>query len=394
MASCSPHEVEPIRVGILHSATGSLATSEQPVANATRLALEELAEDGLLDRPLRIVSGDGASDPETFAKEAERLISQEKVDVLFGCWSSASRKAVIPVLERHDNLLFYPVQYEGLEQSAHVIYTGAVPNQQMVPGIKWAMDNLGRKFFLVGSDYVYPHTANTMAKVQLQVLGAEVVGEEYLLLGSTDVAPLIDEIRRSRPDVILSTINGDTAKAFFAGLKASGLKIPTLSMSASEVEFASMGNNMPVGHYAAWNYFESIDTPENRRFVARYKQRFGADSVTSDPMEAGYIGVKLWAQAVRNAESALPEDVSKSIGGESLAAPEGLVSVDGSTHHLWKTVRVGKLQPDGQFSILWSSQGPVRPRPFPIYRPRAQWEAYLRRLFESWGGQWTNPGQR
>jgi urea transport system substrate-binding protein len=232
-----------------------------------------------------------------------------------------------------------------------------------------------------------------MAKVQLHVLGAEVVGEQYHLLGSRDVTPLINAIRQAKPDVILNTINGDTGKAFFAALKSAGIKAPTLSLSASEVEFGSMGKDMPVGHYAAWNYFQSIDTPENRRFVQRYKAKYGADKVTSDPMEAGYVGVKLWAQAVENAESTNPEEVAKTIGGESMAAPEGLISVDGTTHHLWKTVRVGQLQADGQFAIRWSSQGPVRPRPFPIYRTQAEWEAYLRQLYESWGGQWTNPGK-
>lgn len=390
---CSPHEEPPIRVGILHSATGPLALSEKPVANATRLALEEVAEEGLLGRSIEIVEADGASSPEAFADAAEHLIVSDRVDVIFGCWSSASRKAVLPVLERHDHLLFYPLQYEGLEQDRHVVYTGAVPNQQMVPGIKWAMDKLGKRFFLVGSDYVYPHAANTMARVQIDVLGGQVVGEEYLLLGSRDVSAVLDKIRRSRPDVILNTINGDTGQAFFAGLKKAGITAPTLSLSASEAEFTQMGKDMPVGHFAAWNYFQSVDTPENTRFVQRYKSRFGSQAVTSDPMEAGYVGVKLWALAVASAETADPEEVVKTIGGESLAAPEGLISVDSSSHHCWKSVRVGKLRADGQFEILWSSQGPVRPRPFPIYRPPAEWEAFLTKLKEGWGGQWTKPGK-
>ena len=363
------------------------------MAKATRMALEEVAEDGLLGRPIQIVEADGASTPETFANEAERLIVQEHVDVIFGCWSSASRKAVLPVLERHDHLLFYPVQYEGLEQDRHVVYTGAVPNQQMVPGIKWATDNLGKRFFLVGSDYVYPHAANTMARVQIEVLDGKVVGEEYLLLGSKDVAPLMDKIRQAKPDVILNTINGDSGKAFFAGLRQAGIATPTLSLSSSEVEFAQMGQDMPVGHFAAWNYFQSVETPENTRFVQRYKARFGENAVTGDPMEAGYFGVKLWAQAVTNAETTEPEEVVKAIGGESLAAPEGLVSVDSTTHHCWKSVRVGKLGADGQFSILWSSRGPIRPQPFPIYRPPVKWEAFLSELQRHWGGQWTNPGK-
>lgn len=393
LLSCAPQQSKPIRVGVLHSATGSLAISEQPVANATLLALEEIkADGGLLGRPLQVISADGESDPATFARQAERLIVEQGVDVLFGCWSSASRKAVLPVLERHDHLLFYPVQYEGLEQSPHVVYTGAVPNQQLVPGIKWAMDHLGQSFYLVGSDYVYPRTANSMARVQIEVLGGRVLGEQYVLLGNQQMDPVIDAIRQSRPDVILNTINGDSGKAFFAALRQAGLNIPTLSMSAGEVEFADLGANMPVGHYAAWNYFQSVDTPENNRFVQRYKARHGSEAVTSDPMEAAYAGVKLWAQAVRNAESSEPHEVVRAIGGQSLSAPEGLISVDAINHHCWKPVRVGQLKADGQFDILWSSQGPVRPRPFPIYRAKAEWESYLEKLYEGWGGQWTNPG--
>lgn len=355
------------------------------------MAVDELnANGGLLGRRVEVLEGDGASDPETFAQEAERLIAQEHVEVLFGCWSSASRKAVLPVLERHDHLLFYPLQYEGLEQSPHVVYTGAVPNQQLVPGIKWASDHLGKRFFLVGSDYIYPRTANAMARVQIEVLGGEVVGEEYLPMGSEQVDPMIDKIRAAQPDVVLNTINGSSSIAFFQALRRSKLPTNTLSMSASEVEFASL-KELPGQEYAVWSYFESLETPENQRFVARYKARFGADSVTSDPMEAGYIGVKLWAQTVGNAETSDPAEVAKAVGGESLAAPEGLVSVDSTTHHCWKSVRVGQLNPNGQFSVLWSSQGPVRPYPFPIYRPKDQWEAFLSEMFRHWGGQWTNP---
>lgn len=391
-AGCSQSARPPIRVGILHSATGSLAESEQPVAQATRLALEELnSEGGLLGRPIEVVSGDGASDPATFAREAERLITRERVDVLFGGWSSASRKEMLPVLERHDSLLFYPLQHEGLEQSPHVVYTGAVPNQQLVPGLKWALDHLGKRFFLVGSDYIYPRTANSMARVQIDVLGGQVVGEEYLKLGGRQVQTLLETVRAASPDVILNTLNGDSSQAFLDALRRAGIATPTLSMSTSEVEFASISDRLAGAEYAAWSYFQSLDSAENRRFVQRYKARYGEQSVTSDPMEAGYIGVKLWAQTVANAETVEPAEVVKAIGGESLAAPEGLISVDSTTHHCWKSVRVGKLRSDGQFEVVWSSRGPVRPYPFPIYRPRGQWETFLQEMYREWGDQWTHP---
>lgn len=386
------HKVEPIRVGILHSQKGSLASSEQPVANATRLALEELnANGGILGRPISISYADGASDPAIFAQEAKRLIKEQHVNVIFGCWSSASRKAVIPVLERQKGLLFFPLQYEGLEQSPRVVYTGAVPNQQMVPAIKWALDNLGKRFYLIGSDYIYPHAANTMAKIQIEALGGTVVGTEYVPLGDQLFQQTLDRIKKSEPEVILNTINGDSNQAFFKAIIKDDIQVKTLSLSASEVEFATMGKALPVGQYACYSYFQSVDSLENRHFVSRYKARFGADAVTSDPMEAAYIGVKLWAQAVKEAGSALPEEVLSNIGGQSIAAPEGLVSVDGTTLHCWKSVRIGRLKEDGQFDIVWSSQSSVRPRPYPLYRTINEWNHYLDQMHGKWGNKWIAP---
>lgn len=390
-AGCQGEKEAPIRVGILHSNSGTLALNEQPVANATLLALEELqAQGGLLGRPIEVVIGTVGSEPEDFAEEAQRLIAEEKVEVIFGCWSSASRKAVLPILERHRHLLFYPLQYEGLEQSPYVVYTGAVPNQQLIPAVKWALDNLGSRVFLVGSDYVYPRTAHLMARDQLGVLQAELVGEEYLLLGSADVAPIIEKIRQSKPDFILNTINGSSNFAFFQALKGAKITVPTMSMSLAESDFHEMGKNLPVGHYATWSYFQSVESPENRSFVRSYQKKFGPDSTLTDPMESAYFGVYLWAQAVRDAGSASPVSVKRKIGGQSLAAPGGIVSIDPVNHHTWKTVRVGQLNSQGQFDVKWSSAGPVRPRPFPVYRTMTQWESELNRLYEEWGGHWMN----
>ncbi len=384
LTGCSSSDSAPIRVGILHAQSGPLAASEQPVANSTLLAIEEInASGGLLGRQVQPILGENLSDPDSFAREAQRLIVDEQVEVLFGCWTSASRKAVLPVLKGHRHLLFYPLQYEGLEKSPYVVYTGAVPNQQMVPGIKWALDHLGSRFFLVGSDYIYPHTANFLAQIQLQVLGAEVVGTEYLALGEHDVEHVLQMIKETKPDVLLNTVNGDTNVALFAGLKKAGLKIPTMSLSLGEHDARFLDLDPTVEHYAAWNYFQSVDTPENHHFIREYRKMFGTDALLSDPMEAAYFGVHLWAQAVRDAGSSTPASVRSTIGGQSYAAPEGLVSVDDSTLHTWKTVRVGRLQGSGQFEIVWSSQGPVRPRPFPFYRTVGEWEEYLRDYSET-----------
>ena len=388
----------PLRIGILHSASGTMAASEQPVADATLLAIERLnAAGGLLGRQLEPIVRDGQSDPQVFAREAERLITEDGVAVIFGGWTSASRKQMLPVVERHGHLLFYPLQYEGLEQSPHIVYTGATPNQQIIPGVKWAADTLGRRFFLVGSDYVFPRTAHAIIGDLLDLLDAEVVGDEYLLLGSTEVAPVIEQIRRANPNVIVNTINGDTNTAFFEALQAAGLprRVPVLSFSIGEAELQRMNPAAVEGHYAAWNYFQSLDIPENREFVAAVQARFGADHVVTDPMEAAYVGVQLWAMAVTDGGSAQVEAVRAALRDQSYPAPEGVVYLDPETQHTWKRVRIGQARADGQFDIVWDAGTTVRPMPFPIFRSRVGWETFLRDLQAGWDGAWANPsGQR
>lgn len=386
----------PIKVGILHSLTGTMAISERSVRDGTLLAIDELnANGGLLGRRVEPVIADGKSDWPTFAVEAERLIVEEKVSVVFGCWTSASRKTVKPVFERHGHLLFYPVQYEGLEQSPHIIYTGATPNQQLIPAVKWCMDQGWRRFFLVGSDYVFPRAANEILRLQIRALRGQVVGEEYLLLGAKDVAPVIDAIAAAKPHVILNTINGDTNVAFFAGLRRASIaptKIPTVSFSIAEAELMDMDAKAMEGDFAVWNYFQSINSPENKEFVTRFQKRFGADRVTSDPIEAAYFGVHLWAQAVRDADTDNVAIVRFAVPRQSFLAPEGIVTIDPHTHHTWKAVRVGKIRARGQFDIVWDSGREIRPIPFPEMRSRKEWETYLDGLFNGWGGQWANPG--
>lgn len=386
----------PIKVGILHSLTGTMAISEKPVVDSTLMAIEEINQQGgILGRMVEPVVVDGRSDWSTFAEEAERLIVEEKVSVVFGCWTSASRKTVKPVFEKHDHLLFYPVQYEGLEQSKNIIYTGAAPNQQIIPAIKWCFDNLGSRFFLVGSDYVFPRTANEIIKDILTVLEGEVVGEEYILLGSDDVDEVVQKIIETQPDVILNTINGDSNIYFFRKLSDAGItsaKIPTMSFSIAEDELRVLGAEHMVGNYASWNYFQSLEIDENREFVQRFKERYGRHRVTDDPMEAGYFGVKLWAQAVREAGTDDVSKVRKAVKNQSYSAPEGMVYVDTENNHVWKTVRIGIIREDGQFDIVWSSEKPVRPIPYPAYRSKSQWDKFLQDLYEGWGNKWANPG--
>jgi urea transport system substrate-binding protein len=289
LAACLRPAEAPIRVGILHSMTGTLAISARPVVDATLLAIEEInAQGGLLGRRLEPVIADGTSDSGNFAAEAERLITEERVSVVFGCWTSSSRKAAGPVFEKHHHLLFYPVQYEGLEQSPNIVYTGATPNQQVMPAVSYALANFGPRVFLVGSDYVFPRTANEIIRDQVAALGGEVVGELYLSLGGKNVAPMIEAIVEAKPEVILNTINGDSNVAFFRALREAGFtpdRLPVISFSISETELPELGAEAMAGNYAAWNYFQSVDTPENNAFLEKFRARFGADRVVSDPLE-------------------------------------------------------------------------------------------------------------
>jgi len=390
---------ETIKVGILHSQTGTMKISEKPVIDATLLAIEEInSQGGVLGRKIDPVVVDGKSDIDEFARAAEKLITQDKVLTVFGCWTSACRKTVKPIFEEYDNLLIYPVQYEGLEQSPNIVYTGAAPNQQIIPAVKWAFDNIGQRFFLVGSDYVFPRTANEIIKDQVIGLQGEIVGEEYLILGSEKVEDIVDRIAATQPDVILNTINGSSNVAFFKALREAGIapeKIPTISFSIAEEELRSMkilGMEISdmVGDYAAWNYFQSIETPENQNFVAKFKQKYGQERVTNDPIEAGYFGVYLWAQAVEKAGTFNLNTIQENIKDRSFDAPEGVVYLDPETQHTWKYVRIGKIRNDGQFEIVWSSGKPIRPVPYPISRSKAEWEDFLNNLYLSWNKKWAN----
>jgi urea transport system substrate-binding protein len=372
-----------IPIGVLHSLTGTMAISEQPLVDSVQLAVDEVnAAGGVLGRPLEAVVVDGASDPEIAASHAEGLITEIGVPVIFGCWTSACRKAVKPVVERHGHLLVYPLQYEGLERSPNILYTGAAPNQQIIPGVRWALENLGQRFFLVGSDYLFPRIANMMIRDLVSIQGCRVLGERYLPLNSDQVDDIVAEIGLKQPEVIVNTINGRSNRAFFRALRANAATaaIPVMSFSVSEAELAAIGEAGTAEHYAVWSYFQTVDTPANHRFVERFQQRFGSRRVVDAPMESAYIGVLLWAQAVRDAGSLEPAAVRDALGRQSLDAPEGIVSVARDSGHLWKTVRIGKAQSDGQFHQVWDTEHPIRPEPFPNYRSRREWRSWIQRL--------------
>ncbi|MEB3164672.1 MAG: urea ABC transporter substrate-binding protein [Prochlorothrix sp.] len=363
-----------IKVGLLHSLSGTMAISETTVVDAEELAIAEInAAGGLLGKQIEIVKEDGASDWPTFAEKATKLIDQDQVSVVFGCWTSASRKAVLPVFESKDHMLWYPVQYEGQECSKNIFYTGAAPNQQIEPAVSWLLENKGKQFFLVGSDYVFPRTANTIIKEQLKALGGETVGEDYLPLGNTEVLPIISRIKSQLPDggVIFNSLNGDSNVAFFKQLKGAGMtpdKYPVMSVSIAEEEVRQIGAEFLVGHYAAWNYFQTVENPANTKWVADFKAKYGEDRVTNDPMEAAYIMVYLWKQAVEKAATTDLEAVRMAAYGQEFDAPEGPVKMN-PNHHISKWVRIGQVRDDGLFDIVYATDAAVDPIPWNQYVP-------------------------
>lgn len=385
----------PIKVGVLHSLSGTMAVSERTVADATLYAIQQLNDaGGVLGRRVVPVVVDGQSDWDIFASQAEDLIVHEKVSAVFGCWTSACRKTVKPVFERFHHVLFYPVQYEGLEESPDIIYTGAAPNQQIIPATKWSLDHLGRRVYLIGSDYVFPRTANAMIRPQVVTLGGEVVGEAYVPLGGTDFSQVVAEIKRTQPDVIFNTINGDSNIAFYHQIRAAGITpidSPVMSFSLAEAEVQAIGPALVAGDYAARNYFMSLDSPENQQFVEGFRKQFGEDYVTTAPMEAAYFGVKLWAKAVEEAGSADYADYHATLMGQSMRAPGGIVYIDPATQHTWRTVLIGRVTKSGSFDVVWSSGQPIRPTPFPGLRPRQDWLDFLDGLRRGWGGRWAAP---
>lgn len=386
-----PH-VQPIKVGILHSLTGTMALSEVSVKDATLMAIEEInAQGGVLGRPLEPVVFDGASEASVFMKGAERLITQEDVSVVFGCWTSASRRSVKPIFEKHKHLLFYPVQYEGVEQSPHIIYTGSVPNQQIIPGIFWAFKNLGQRFFIVGSDYIFPRIASEIIKEQIKSIGGEIAGEAYIPLGEKDVQGVVDQLIASKPTVILNLINGDTNIAFFRLLREKGImpsQIPTMSFSIGEQELLSLDLKNMIGDYAVWSYFQSINSHANADFIVKFQKRFPGKVVITDPMEAAYFGVHLWAKAAQKAGTPDPRVVLQSIE-QNFPAPEGVVYLDPQNHHAWKFTRIGKIRFDGQFAIIWDSQHQVKPEPYLPIKSKKQWNEFVQKLYVGWGKKWA-----
>lgn len=366
--SCVDTSKDTIKIGSLHSLTGTMAISEVTVANSTKLAVDQInAAGGVLGKKIELVLEDGASDPKTFAEKAEKLISSDCVAAVFGGWTSSSRKAMKPKFENLNSLLYYPVQYEGLEDSKNIFYTGATTNQQIIPGLEYLKQKGITSVYLVGSHYVFPQTANREIKAWAAANGMEVKGEDYAPLGSTDFSTIVNKVRNAKAGAVFNTLNGDSNVAFFREYANAGLNVqtmPVVSVSIAEEEVAGIGVQNILGQLTAWNYYQTVDSPANKAFVDAYKAAFGATKPTSDPMEAAYASVYLWKNTVEKAKSFAVADIQAAADGVSFDAPEGTVTIDGSNHHITKTARIGEIRADGLIYTVWDSGKPVSPDPY------------------------------
>jgi urea transport system substrate-binding protein len=374
---------EPIKVGVLHSLSGTMAISEAPIKEIVLMAIEEINQaGGILGRKVEPVVEDPASNWDLFAEKAKKLLLQDKVAAVFGCWTSVSRKSVLPVFEKYNGLLFYPVQYEGEECSKNVIYTGATINQQASPAVDYLMSPEGgnrRRFYLLGSDYVYPRTTNKILRLYLtkvKKVPESAIAEEYTPFHHQDYQTIVGKIKSfgaAGDAAVINTINGDSNVPFFKELANQGVtadRTPTMSFSFAEVELQTLDVQPLVGHLASWNYFMSLRTPENLRWVKAYKAWCGKHGtpdkqcVTDDPMMHAYVHVHLWAKAVAKAESTDVDPVLRALEGLQLDSPVGKYKVDEKNHHTWKPVYIGKIRSDGQFEVVWKSKGWVHPEPW------------------------------
>jgi len=390
LLSFSAFAADTIKVGVLHSLSGTMAISETVLKDTVLMMIDEVnAKGGLLGKKLEPVVVDPASNWPLFAEKAKQLISQDKVVVTFGCWTSVSRKSVLPVFEELNSLLFYPVQYEGEELSKNVFYTGAAPNQQAIPAVEYLMSKAGggaKRWVLLGTDYVYPRTTNKILRAFLHSKGVDDkdIVETYTPFGHSDYQTIVADIKKfsaGGKTAVVSTINGDSNVPFYKELGNAGLKakdVPVVAFSVGEEELRGVDTKPLVGHLAAWNYFMSIKSPANTEFIKKWTTYAKEHKIpghmdkplTNDPMEATYIGFNMWVQAVKKAGSTDTDKVIAAMGGQTFPAPSGITSkMDPKNHHLWKSVFIGEIRADGQFNVVWKTPGPVRAQPWSPYIP-------------------------
>lgn len=391
LSSSLSFAADTIKVGILHSLSGTMAISESALEQTALMTIAEInAQGGVMGKKLEPVVVDPASNWPLFAEKARQLLSKDKVDVVFGCWTSVSRKSVLPVFRELNGLLFYPVQYEGEELEKNVFYTGAAPNQQAIPAVDYLLSKDGgeaKRFVLLGTDYVYPRTTNKILRSYLHSKGIQDadIMEEYTPFGYSDYQTIIAKVKdfaaQGKKTAVVSTINGDSNVPFYKELGNAGLKatdVPVVAFSVGEEELRGVDTKPLVGQLAAWNYFESVKNPENTKFVKMYrdwakKQKLPnyETAVTNDPMEATYVGIHMWKQAVEKAKSTDVDKVIAAMGGQTFKAPSGFtLEMDPKkNHHLHKPVMIGEVKANGQFNVVWKTSSTVKAQPWSPFIP-------------------------
>ena len=397
LATHAAQAADTIKVGVLHSLSGTMAISETTLKDTVLMMVDDLnKKGGLLGKKVEAVVVDPASNWPLFAEKARELLSKHKVDVVFGCWTSVSRKSVLPVFEELNGLLFYPVQYEGEESSRNVFYTGAAPNQQAIPAVEYLMSEDGgdvKRWVLAGTDYVYPRTTNKILEAFLKSKGvkSEDIMINYTPFGHSDWQTIVADIKKfasaGKKTAVVSTINGDANVPFYKELANQGINaddIPVVAFSVGEEELAGIDTSNLVGHLAAWNYFQSVDSSENEAFIEKWHAYIeDTKRVTNDPMEATAIGFGMWTQAVKQAGTANVDAVRQAMYGQAVKSPSGFDIVMNTNHHLSKPVMIGEIQPDGQFEIVWETEGPIKADAWSPFIPESA------KLTANWAYPWV-----
>jgi len=383
---------KPIKIGILHSQTGTLGVNEQRLINAELLAIEEINNQGGINgRKIQAIIADGKSDETVFEQEAIRLITQEKVEVIIGCWASSARKRVKAVVEHYNNLLLYPVVYEGLEESANIVYFGGTPNQTTIPAITWAFQRFGKRFFLIGSDYVFSQVTHKIIELHLASLGGTVVGTTYIKPGGKVLPEQIKQIADLKPDIVINTINGDTNISFFKELLNAGIastKIPSMSMQISQADFQRFELKAIIGTYVLFNYAEESSYSFNKEFIKKFRKKYGQDSKVGDAGQSAYSLIHVWAQAYAISKNSKPELIIPEMKKMVYQSPSGIIYMS-ENQNCWQDAIINKLAYNGDLLELWKSKSTIRPEVYPPYLTKDEWNQFMNNLYKNWGNRWS-----
>lgn len=385
---------ETINIGILFSESGGMATSEEPIMRAALLAINEINhQGGVKGKQIVPIIYDAESDQERYDELATKMILEDHVKAIIGCWTSATRKLVKPIVEKYNNLLIYPTQSEGTEQSRHIISLGAVPNQQLIPGVVWMVDHYGKRAYLVGSKQISPYVENEILGHNIRLLGGKVVGTQYIPLESMNVDDVIKDIILKQPDFIFHIVGGSTNKAFFDRLyeltTAKGIRRPpVMSFSLSARVEKKIGLKKMIGDLASWSYFVSEDNPMNHAFLKAYQKEYGSIEDVSDPVVTAYAGVYLWAQAAKQSPSLAANLIRDFMLNQSIASPAGVLYIDPKSAYTWRTVEIGRINKEAKYDIVWRSEGPIEPIVYPDFKTRAEWNIFEYQIYNKLGNSW------